>query len=113
MATVFVSPGFTTGLTRFFPLAQTTPPGTLVPATIGSRPRLYLSQLGTPSPEGFAVGAALGLVIEPKYWICQASAMPSLLASPVKSAIEAFNRPVANGALCTPLLPSLWTNCQL
>src|SRR5258708_23996730 len=110
MASELVSPGFTTGLTRFLPLANTTPFGMLVPATVGSRPRLYFSQLGTPSPEGFAFGAALAAVHEPKYWICQASGNPSLLASPLKSAIEAFNRPVANGALWTPLLPSLLTN---
>src|SRR5690348_10894246 len=113
MATVLVSPGLTTGLTRFLPFTQTTPPGMLAPATVGSRPRLYFNQLGMPSAAGLAFGAALGLLAEPKYWICQASGRPSLLASPVRSAIEALNNPVANGALWTPLLPSLLTNCQL
>src|SRR5689334_2128187 len=110
---VLVAPAGSTGFTRFLPLAQTTPPGTLVPGTVGSRPRLYFSQFGTPSPLGLAFGAALGLVAEPKYWICHASGKPSLFASPLRSAMEAFNKAVANGALCTPLLPSLLTNCQL
>src|SRR5579883_2740350 len=97
MAMLLVSPP--TGLTRVFPLAQTTPPGMLVPAMVGSRPRLYLSQLGMPSPVGLALSAALGLVAEPKYWICQVSGKPSLLASPLRSAMEAFSKPVAKGAL--------------
>src|SRR5581483_6085708 len=109
MARVLVAPE----LTRFLPLANTTPSGMLVPGTVGSSPRLYFNQLGTPSPDGFAFGPALGLFAEPKYWACQASGKPSLLASPVRSAIEALSKPVAKGALCTPLLPSLFTNCQL
>src|SRR4249920_854157 len=102
---VLVAPAGSTGLTKSLPLAQTTPPGTLVPATVGSRPRLYFSQFGTPSPLGLASGAALGLVAEPKYWTCHASGKPSVFESPVRSAIEAFSNAVANGALCTPLLP--------
>src|SRR5438128_173722 len=113
MAMALVWPGSMGGLTRSLPLAQTTPPGTVRPATLGSRPRAYFSQLGTPSPAGVALGAAFGLVLEPKYWICHASGRPSVLPSPVRSAIEALSKPAANGALCTPLLPSLLTNCQL
>src|SRR5579859_6046313 len=113
MAMALVSPGLTGGLTRFLPLARTTPSGKDVAATVGSRPSAYFSQLGTPSPDGLALGAALAAVVEPKYWTCHQSGNPSLLASPVISAIEALSNPVAKGALCTPLLPSLLTNCQL
>src|ERR1019366_389962 len=101
------------GLASELPSAQTTPPGTTTPGTSGLRPKEYLSQLGMPSPAGIAFGAAAGLVIEPKYWITHASGKPPGTEMPVKSAIEALRMPTAKGALCTPLLPSLLTNCQL
>src|ERR1017187_7620658 len=102
---------------RLVPFAQTTPTEsplvTEIPGISGFRPREYLTQLGTPSPAGMALGAAAGLVVEPKNWICQASGNPSLLASPVRSPMEALSRPTAKGALCTPLLPSICTNWKL
>src|SRR5271166_5254190 len=101
MAMVLVAPGSTIGLTRSLPLAQTTPPGMFIPATKGSRPKAYFTQFGTPSPAGVALGAALTLVSEPKYWSTQASGKPPAADTPVRSAMEAFNRPVANGALWT------------
>src|SRR6516164_2654116 len=113
MAMVLVWPGSRGGLTRFLPLAQTTPPGMTRPGTVGSRPKPYFNQLGTPSPAGHALGAAFGFDTDPKYWICHASGKPSVLASPVRSPMEAVSKPAAKGALWTPLLPSLLTNCQL
>src|SRR5437899_10460005 len=99
MAMVLVCPGSRGGFTRSLPLAHTTPPGMTRPGTVGSSPRPYLSQLGTPSPAGAALGAALGFDTEPKYWICHQSGKPSVFPSPVMSAIEALSNPAAKGAL--------------
>src|ERR1035438_7252126 len=105
------------GLARLLPLAHTTPTDspfvTEMPGNKGFRPRIYFIQLGTPSPAGIALGAAAGLFAEPKYWICHASASPSLLLSPVKSAMDALRTPTAKATLWTPRLPSSVTNCQL
>src|SRR5262245_13766695 len=98
MAILLVSP-VSEELMRSLPFAQTTPSGTTMPATVGSSPKVYFNQFGTPSPTGVALGAALGLLAEPKYWICQESGRVSLLASPVRSAIEAFSRPTAYARL--------------
>src|ERR1035438_8858660 len=111
---VLVAPS---GFDKLVPSAHTTPTDrplvTEMPGTSGLRPSAYLSQLGTPSPAAITLGAAAGLVIEPKYWICHASGKPSLLASPVRSPMEALSRPTAKGALCTPLLASICTNWKL
>src|SRR5258708_38561042 len=99
MAMELVWLGSTTGLTRFLPLAQTTPPGMLVPATVGSNPSAYFSQFGTLSPIGFALAVPLTLVSVPMYLITHQSGKPPGADTPLRSAMEAFNRPVAKGAL--------------
>src|SRR5579859_5437788 len=103
MATALVCPGSIGGLTRLLPLAQTTPrEAPLViemPATVGSRPKAYFNQFGTPSPAGSALGSALGLVSDPKYCITHQSGKPPAAETPVRSAIEALSKPVAKGEI--------------